>query len=123
MVDDYYEQDERHNIIVQALFKPFENYPVGTVLGYLIMRKFSNVHTGVQDLVCMSMYMHHDFKSRKIGFFLSLTCGVLCYKYKFAAIINIVAECNKRSIGFADKLGFRKVGALEKIQKNSRCSL
>jgi len=116
MVDEFYEQDDRHYILVEALIKPFEKYTVGTVLGFLKMQRFYHTHSGVQNILSMSMFMHHEFKSRKIGYFLSLTCGALCYKHKFTSVINIVAECNKKSLGFADKLGFRRAGALEKIQ-------
>jgi len=110
----FYEQDERHSILVQALIKEISGYPVGTILGYIVLKKFVAI-SGYNNVAEFSQYLHKDFRSKGIGMAASLVMSKLLYKYGFEKVINRVSGSNIASIKLNQKLGFVKVATIPEI--------
>jgi len=110
----FYEQDERHNIIVEVLIKSLSNYPVGTILGYCNLKKYSD-NTAVANVCEFSMYFNKDFKSKGMGMALSLVAAKLLYKNGFEKAIHRISGTNIPSIKITEKLGFVKVATMPQL--------
>jgi len=107
----FYEQDERHLIIVTALTKALSTHPVGTILGYCNLKKYGD-KTALIDVAEFSMFFHPDFKSKGIGMALSMVAAKLLFVKGFTKAIHRIAASNTASIKLTEKLGFVKVATM-----------
>jgi len=113
-IEQFKEHDERHPILVQVLTKPLYKYPIGTIIGYVLIQKFSN-RTGTNNVVEFSIYVHHDFKSKGLGMGLVVVSSKFCIEHGFEKMINKVDSGNVASVKLHEKLGFTKIGVISGI--------
>jgi len=110
-IEQFKEQDERHPILVQVLTKALYKYPIGTIIGYVLIQKFSN-RTGTNNVVEFSIYVHHDFKSKGLGMGLVVVSSKFCLEHGFEKMINRIDSGNVASTKLHEKLGFTKIAVI-----------
>jgi len=116
-VTKFYSLGTRHPILVVSLTQPLGHYPVGFIGGYAMSPPYSNKST-TAHVVMGAMYIHHEFKSKGIGFPLAVIAEECCYQNGFEIALNTVADDNKASIGIIQKMGFNKVAEYKGIQND-----
>jgi len=123
-IELFKEQDERHPILVQVLTKPLYKYPIGTIIGFVFIQKFSN-RTGTNNVAEFAMYLHHDFKSKGLGMGLVIVSSKFCVDRGFEKMINKVDCGNVASTKLQEKLGFTKIAVIQGVAtiKGKKCDI
>jgi len=116
-VTKFYSLGARHSILVVSLTQPLGHYPVGFIGGYAMSSPYSNKST-TAHVAMASIYIHHEFKSKGIGFPLAVIFEECCYQNGIEIGLNTVADDNKASIGIIQKMGFNKVAEYKGIQND-----
>jgi len=114
-LESFHQQDERHPILVQVLTKPFYNHPVGTIISYIHIKAIRKDRSGYDSTAASSMYVHPEFKSKRLGSVLVILSAKFCLDNGIERVFNDVSASNTPSIKILEKMGFVKTAVLPGI--------